>query len=1186
MKEYELNTPTSANSKSQFSGERPADISLSFDVGHSSIGWAVLKSQAAGPDIIGCGTVTFQADDCLASKRRLFRRQRRHVRSTRQRIDRMEKLLAHLGVFTVEELKSKHAQGQGHPAPWLLAARVLAACAANMDTSPYLLKWEELWDVLRWYAHNRGYDNNRLWARDEAVMADDVNSDNEKVENALALMKEHGTHTMAETITSVMFEPHGKLKALDVGDSKLPFFTNKSRYKAKNAAFPRDTVEREVKALLEAHMGALEHVSKDLIALLGEDTSNAATRVRLRGMNIKLPRRFQGGLLFGQLLPRFDNRIISTCPVSGGKVCAKSTPEFRLYRWLMQVANVRVVRSGPEQPHQLSVTERVALHERMVVRGALTPGEFKTAVKEITGCAANNLETMLMHPDADKALVLDPVRKLIQTDRVQFLWPHFPESVRERIQKRAAGKWRQGKVLTLNDMLSWCDELGVSSQSVLTAAKYAAAAKAVKKASKAKPINEAELLATPLKIEAMNGRAPFARHILTKASEEVMAGYDPRKKCRANDPAGGEDKPEDGCLVRDSLQAAKSKPFSDFEVWKGKWMKKTANAARSEQDALETYRKAQASAVHDAQTNNHLVRHRLLILQRLVTDIIADPLLVNGDASRITGVAIEVNRELKEMSGKDREKLKMAISQRLGNFKSVVKKLEEAGILHPSPGLIRKARIAEDLGRFCPYTGRHYDWQDLLQTDKWDKDHIIPYSLRPSNGLDSLVITTKAINLEKKARTGLEFIEWMNQPENLTRRDQLGVCSVKEYKDFVNGLESWKGHDDDVKRKRRRKQLLLLPKWEEKDASFLPRDLTVTSHLVRLGALVLHRSLPHLEPHEITSLPGSVTGAIRTGWKLLGCLSSANAGVLEKNGDLKTKTDIRGVTHLHHALDAIVIGLTHHYFPKNGRLWEAMVRREKQRSKEDNELLLATGLFHKTQYGVVFAKEPPKSLMELIRRRLAERRVVQHLPSDMSGMLVEQNTRGVVSIDEDGTVHLKQIKRDDKTGKLKVNPTKEHSSRLIGLRPGKLSEQKGVRVIEPNYGVAILDAPPPKADGTAGDSDDRFVVIPFAVVWKRLKELRELNGGKRPVVLRQGTLIQVPKKGRRSDLRGIWMVRGIQDKKRDGVILELCWPDVIDSREAGVAWAKPNASLRSLLDEGEMTVARSKLTGLPSINVS
>jgi hypothetical protein len=177
---------------------------------------------------------------------------------------------------------------------------------------------------------------------------------------------------------------------------------------------------------------------------------------------------------------------------------------------------------------------------------------------------------------------------------------------------------------------------------------------------------------------------------------------------------------------------------------------------------------------------------------------------------------------------------------------------------------------------------------------------------------------------------------------------------------------------------------------------------------------------------------------------------------------------------------------------------------------------------------------------------------------------------------------LKQITRDEKTGKLKVNPTKAHPSRLIGLRPGKLKDQTGVRVIKDNYGVAILDAAPPKSDGNAGEPDERFVVIPFAGVWKRLKELRGMNGGKQPIVLRQGTMIQVPKKGRRADLRGIWMVRGIQDRKRDGIILELCWADVIDSREAGVAWAKPNASLRSLLDEGEMTLVHSKLTGFPT----
>ena len=148
------------------------DLELSFDVGHSSIGWAVLQSSAGvSPaantprvNILGCGVVTFGADDCLASKRRDYRRQRRHARSTRQRIAQMEKLLAHLKVLSAEQLKQKHQQAGGSSVPWLFAARMLAS---NGDAK-HLLDWPKLWDVLRWYAHNRGYDGNRRWSAQEA----------------------------------------------------------------------------------------------------------------------------------------------------------------------------------------------------------------------------------------------------------------------------------------------------------------------------------------------------------------------------------------------------------------------------------------------------------------------------------------------------------------------------------------------------------------------------------------------------------------------------------------------------------------------------------------------------------------------------------------------------------------------------------------------------------------------------------------------------------------------------------------------------------------------------------------------------------------------------------------------------------------------------------------------------------
>ncbi|MFY8215625.1 MAG: hypothetical protein ACOVMP_03390 [Chthoniobacterales bacterium] len=168
-------------------------IQIAYDVGHSSLGWAVLSvGEAANPEIAGCGVVTFPTDDCLASQRRDFRRQRRHIRSTRFRVARIEQLLLHLKIFSQVAINAKHTQGGGHSAPWFLAARALRGGA--------LLTWDELWDVLRWYAHNRGYDGNRKWSSEEPEAEKE---DTEKVETARSLLKELDTQTMCETFCAI-----------------------------------------------------------------------------------------------------------------------------------------------------------------------------------------------------------------------------------------------------------------------------------------------------------------------------------------------------------------------------------------------------------------------------------------------------------------------------------------------------------------------------------------------------------------------------------------------------------------------------------------------------------------------------------------------------------------------------------------------------------------------------------------------------------------------------------------------------------------------------------------------------------------------------------------------------------------------------------------------------------------------
>lgn len=1090
-------------------------LTIALDVGHSSLGWAVLKSEGIYPDIFGCGVVTFPTDDCLAIKRRAYRRQRRHVRSIRQRIANMKTLLAARGALSAAELEAKHDQGGGHPAPWLLAARLLASNGAQ----EHQLTWPLLWDVLRWYAHNRGYNANKLWSR---AGEDDDEEDAEKVTNARHLMAKFGHETMAETITAFMFAPHPECDPF-APEIKLPAFSNASRYKGQNAAFPRENVESEVRRILEAHRGQLPGCDDALVQALMDDW-----RV-ISCPGPKLPLRYVGGLLFGQLIPRFENRIISGCPFTQQKVPTRNTFEFLRYRWVSQIANIRVSAIGEKGLRSLDIGERAKLNALMEARGYLTPGELKSTVREITNCKVDNLETMLLHPDMQQALQLLP----LQTGKEAFraVWAGLSDKHRHRY----AIQLLRGKILTAESILANLRQLGDNDAAAKVEATLHAATekKGIHDAKK-----EAALRIDPFKCVRLSGRAPYARHLLLQAVSEVMAGFHPRRKALINDPEGGEDKPADGCLVatNEMQEAALRKPL-------------------------------------DAQTNNHLIRHRLLILERLITDISADAKLTQGHA--ISQVVIEVNRDLREMSGMTAKQMAQDMGQRLANFKSVVEKLTKdlADTKHPiTPSLIRKGRVAMDLGWMCPYTQAQPFDAVALATNQVDKDHIIPYSQRASNSLDSLIITWPEVNRFKGNRTAYEFVE-QEQGNYVPGRPDLMIVSLNKYKAFVEALDTRKGHDDDRKRKRRRKELLLLPKWEEKDAGFLPRDLTVTSQLTRLGAQSVRRVFDDLGPENVISIPGSVTGTLRNGWNLLGCLAQANPQVKAADGHgTKTKTEIRDITHLHHALDAIVLGLASHYLPRNGAIWELIVKR--RHSEEEKQLLMALGIFGRDSEGrVQLNRNLPEGLAEQISAKLAEKRVVQHMPKDMGGLKVEENTRRVLSV-IDGRAKLRQRSRDPKTQRLIVKQTEESSHKLVGLKTGKLFNQKGARVITDNYGIAILDTLPKEAP-----DNKRFVIIPWHKVWHRLKTLKSNNAGKTPLVLRQGTRIFIENPGTRSDYRGSWMIRQI---KANGKV-NLTHPDVIPSEGAGNPAIRENVALKTLW-AGGLSVIESGMQGLPHIS--
>ena len=1063
-------------------------LALAFDVGHSSIGWSVLTAPDSGaPDILGCGTVLFEKDSALAIQRRQHRQQRRHVRATRQRIARMEKLLVHLGVFSEPELKAKHAANGGSPTPWLLAARVLAGEGRQ------ILTWPELWDVLRWYAHNRGY---------EPIGADEDEKENkEKRAHAQQGMQQFGKHTMAETICGWLGQ-----------DPLGPRLGTTESYKARDAAFDRSVVSDEVRRILGAHIGALPRVDAALIAAL-LDNAHAISCPAIR-----IPRRYAGGLLFGRLATRYHNRIIGRCPISGAKLPNKDCPEFYRFRWAMLLANIAVASPADASLRPLNPAERAELTKLAERDGYFTPGEFRKTVRALSGAVRDNLDQMFMDATAAENLVLDPALRLATSNAwISPLWSHLAEAVR----RHALNRWRRGRAQTLGELREESAAAGadLTAFDAALATLCTAPARRSRKKDPEPPPTPEQILRTRFPALLIGGRSPYARPLLVQAYREVMHATAPRHP-----------RQEGGCL------------FETPEL-----------------------RRARDNRSLDQQTNNHLVRHRLQILGRLVAQLVADPAYGGGDTSRFIRITLEVNRDLREMAGLTAQDIAKEMNDRLRSHTQVSKRLlaELPAGSKINASLIRKARIADDLDWRCPYTGQDFEPIDLI-TRRVDLDHIIPRSQRPSDSLDSLVVTFSEINRWKGNRTAWQFVR-DEQTKPVPGLPNLNIKQLRRYEADVAALDK-RGHLDDQRRKKRRIEKLLLQRYEDRAGGFTPGMLTQTSQLARLGQQVLRapfRDLP--KPPIFVALPGPLTARVRAAWDVLGCLADAAPGVLEKTMGadgrdhltVKTKTEIRNITHLHHALDACVLGLAAARIPNHGEVWRLLL--ERRLNPAQRAELESRDLGDFDANGGFRLRDLPDALKQQLRQRLAERRVVQHVPADMSGLRVEENTRGVVKR-ENGRVYLQQRKKNAE-GKFVVNFTDELESKVVGLSPdGKLAKLNGVRVIADNFGVAILDDEklPPA---------ERFVIIPFARVWQQFEALKSRNGGKRPQVWRNGQIIDLPTTNR----AGRWRIFSIKNTTNMGLVLDL---GNVESTSA--SWI--NVRLKSLLRDG-VRVIQTKLTG-------
>ena len=116
---------------------------------------------------------------------------------------------------------------------------------------------------------------------------------------------------------------------------------------------------------------------------------------------------------------------------------------------------------------------------------------------------------------------------------------------------------------------------------------------------------------------------------------------------------------------------------------------------------------------------------------------------------------------------------------------------------------------------------------------------------------------------------------------------------------------------------------------------------------------------------------------------------------------MKLKQEIRGITHMHHAVDAIALGLAATYLRGNrtiqiGDIWALMCKRRVK--EEEKAQLNSVGVFCFTAQNEPRLLGMPDWLRQQIKNALAEQRVVVHQPKEKGGLKADVTTWGIVNV--------------------------------------------------------------------------------------------------------------------------------------------------------------------------------------------
>jgi CRISPR-associated endonuclease Csn1 len=256
-----------------------------------------------------------------------------------------------------------------------------------------------------------------------------------------------------------------------------------------------------------------------------------------------------------------------------------------------------------------------------------------------------------------------------------------------------------------------------------------------------------------------------------------------------------------------------------------------------------------------------------------------------------TQIRIELARELKK-SKKQRQALSDAMRKNeKARAEAARRIIAEAGVAEPKPDDMRKFLLAEECRWQCPYTGRTISMQGLFGPEpQFDIEHIVPFDRSLDNSFTNLTLCYHEENRNvKRGRTPFQsyggserYDQILDRVSRFTGERRMAAAKLRRFKLNDEELE------------------LFL-------ADFRNRQLNDTAYASSLAAGYLGLLYGGLTDaggdRRIQASSGQTTAYFRSLWKLNSVLDDGPS----THGGRAAKSRF---DHRHHAVDAVVIGLT------------------------------------------------------------------------------------------------------------------------------------------------------------------------------------------------------------------------------------------------------------------------------------